>query len=388
MKSGTGTSELSDAQMAGREAAIAATQTLDGATPLLVIVYASVRYDLVELLAGIREVTGETPLTGMTSCGHFSGDTVAGPDQGVIVLVLGGGEYRFGVAAASGMGADPEAVGTTLARAAKVAAKRPGDAAELPHAAMILFTDGLGGDQQAVLTGVHRVFGAAVPVVGGAAGDDRKMQRTSVFCNGEVLTDAAVGVWIGSPRPLLVASAHGWTPVSLPVVITSSQGSVIHEIAGRSAAEVFHELAAADSEKPLHANGAIWQTSYSLGLIEPDGGHLIRAVFLTPEGPINTFTPIPTYSAVQLMSADPGTLLEVVDDVVAEALVYGDESVLLAFDCIGRMDTFGDDYPAEIVRMIAAAPNARCFGSYTYGEFARARGVGGVHNATLTTLAL
>jgi hypothetical protein len=74
--------------------------------------------------------------------------------------------------------------------------------------------------------------------------------------------------------------------------------------------------------------------------------------------------------------------------VIRQARVYGDESVLLAFDCIGRMAILGDDYPAEIVRMNEAAPAARCFGSYTYGEFARSRGIGGVHNATLTTLAL
>ena len=387
LKSGTGTSELSDAQSAGREAAGTAAKSLDGATPLLVLVYASVRYDLAELLVGIRSVTGETPLAGMTSSGHFAGENVAGPGQGVAVLVLGGGEYRFGVASAAGMRADPERVGTDVARAARAAAKHP-DVADLPHAAMLLFTDGIGGDQQVVLTGVHRVHGAAVPVVGGAAGDDKQMVRTSVFCNDEVLTDAVVGVWVGSPRPLSVASAHGWKPVSLPVLITRSEGSVIHEIAGRPAAEVFLELASADSDKPLHSDSSMWQIAYALGLIEPDGGHLVRAVFLTPDGRITTFTPIPAYSAVQLMAADPGTLMSVVDGVVAESLVYGDETVLLAFDCIGRMEYFGDNYPDEIVRMIAAAQGAVCFGSYTYGEFARARGVGGVHNATLTTLAL
>ncbi len=69
----------------------------------------------------------------------------------------------------------------------------------------------LGVDQQSVLTGVHRIGGAAVPVVGGAAADDRQMIRTSVFHNDQVLDDTAVGVWIRSPRPLTVSSAHGWT---------------------------------------------------------------------------------------------------------------------------------------------------------------------------------
>jgi hypothetical protein len=388
LRSGTGVSEQDDARQAGAEAAEAAARTLEGAEPLLVMVYASVRYDLPELLAGVRSVTGDVPLAGATSSGHFAGETVVAPGSGVGVMILGGGDYHFGVGSAEGMRADPKAVGAKLTRAAKAAAKSLAGADENAHAAMVLFTDGLVGDQQAVINGVHQVCGAAVPVVGGAAADDMQMKCTSVFHDGEVLTDAAVGIWISSPRPLTVTSAHGWKPVSLPILITRSEGTLIYEIAGRPAGEVFHELASAVSDKPLETDGTMWKASYALGLIEPDGSHLVRGVFTTPDGPISTFTPLPAYSAVQLMTADPGTLLSVVDGVVDETLVYGDETVLLAFDCVGRMDIFGDDYPDEIARINKAARGARCFGSYTYGEFARARGVGGVHNATLTTLAL
>jgi hypothetical protein len=380
---------LDDARQAGRVAAEAATGMLDGAEPVLVMVYASVRYDLTELLAGVRSVTGATPLAGFTSSGHFAGETVAAPDRGVAVLVLSGGDYLFGVASAVGLRTEPETVGKTVARAAKVAARMTDKAAEdHPYAAMILLTDGIGGDQQAVLTGVHRVCGAAVPVVGGAAGDDRLMLQTSVFHDGEVLTDAAVAIWIGSRRPLTVTSAHGWTPVSLPLLITKSEGLVIHEIGGRPASEVFLELASAVATKPVLPNGTTWQSTYALGLVEPDGSHLIRGVFVLDAGSLTTFTPLPAYSAVQVMTADPSTLLSVIDGVVEDALVYGDETVLLAFDCVARMDILGDDYPEEIVRINKAAGRARPFGSYTYGEFARAKGVGGVHNATLTTLAL
>src|SRR5690349_19756188 len=98
--------------------------TLGGQTPTLVLVFASVRYDLAELLSGIRSVAGETPLAGLTSCGHFAGQAVTAPGQGVAVLVLGGGEYRFGVGAARGMRADPEGVGMAVARNARAAAKR------------------------------------------------------------------------------------------------------------------------------------------------------------------------------------------------------------------------------------------------------------------------
>jgi len=384
---GTGTSTLGNSWLAGKAAASAAMDELEGAEPSLVLVYASVRYELSQLLAGIRAVTGSAALAGATSCGHFAGDTVVEPGQGVSVLLLGGSDYGFGVASASGMRVDPEAVGRSVARKGRTAAERE-QSEPRPYAAMILFTDGLGGDQQAVLTGAHRVCGASVPIVGGAAADDRLLRQTSVFHDGAVLTDSAVGIWISSSRPLTVTSAHGWKPVSLPLLITRADGSVIHEIGGRPAHDVYWELARTLDARPAVPGGPTWQTSYALGLIEPDGSHLVRGVFASTDGSISAFTPLPAYSAVQLMTADPGTLLAVVDGVIDETLIYGDESVVLAFDCIARMDILGDAYIEEISRMTKAAGDALCFGAYTYGEFARAKGVGGVHNATLTTLAL
>jgi hypothetical protein len=388
---GTGTSDLDDSIEAGRAAATAAMVDVLG-EPVLVMVYASVKYDLAELLAGVRSVTGVTPLAGFTTSGHFAHDVVAGPAEGVAVLVLSGGDYRFGVASATGLGADPIELGTVVARSAKAAARKEaaerGDGdGERPYSAFVLLTDGLGGDQQSVLTGVHRVAGAAVPVVGGAAGDDRRMQRTYVFHDDEALTDSAVGIWISSRRPLAVKSAHGWHPLSDPLLINRSEGALIHEIGGRPAAEVFDQFT--NSLEPTSSEASrTWRTAYALGLIEPNGSHLIRGVFGTPDGPLSSFTHLPAYAAVQVMTADPGTLLAVIDPVVEAALVYGDETVLLAFDCIARMEILGDDYPEEIARIAKAARGARCFGAYTYTEFARAKGVGGVHNSTLTALAL
>jgi hypothetical protein len=235
---------------------------------------------------------------------------------------------------------------------------------------------------------VHRVCGSAVPVVGGAAGDDRQMTRTSVFHDDAVLTDAAVGVWISSPRPLTVTSAHGWKVASPPLLITRSEGQVIHELGGRPANEVYKELAAQAPEPYILPNGTTWQCSQALGLIEPDGSHLIRGVYATPDGAISTFTPLAAYSAVQLMRADPEMLLSVIDGVIDRTLAFGDESVLLVFDCVARMDIMGDAFRDEINAIAKAAEGTQVFGCYTYGEFARVKGLSGVHNATLTAMAL
>ena len=91
---------------------------------------------------------------------------------------------------------------------------------------------------------------------------------------------------------------------------------------------------------------------------------------------------------MQVVTATPPALMAVVDDVAARALAHGDERVLLVFDCIARMDVLAGAHPEEVRRLHEAAGGATTFGFYTYGEFARTRGLGGVHNATLTAIAL
>ena len=349
--------------------------------------YASVRYDLTDLLAGVRSVTGTAPLVGASSSGHFHDGTLAQPGEGVMVLVLGPGPYQFGVAAATGLRDDAFAVGRDITRAARAAAGPE----RLANAAVLLLSDGLGSRQQALLSGVHRVAGAAVPVAGGAAGDDRKMVETSVFHDGEALSDAAVAVWIDSPHRLDVEVAHGWRPVSLPLLVTRVDGPVVHEIGGRPAIDAVraHFPPGVDVEHALrYAPIDGWPRAWALGLIEPDGTELLRAAYLDEEGQINTFAPLPPYSAIQIMTCEPDDLLAVADRIATEAVTGHQPGVLLVFSCIARLDILRERGAEEPARLQAAAGDVPTFGFFTYGEYARKSSVAGYHNATVAAIAL
>jgi hypothetical protein len=383
---GTGVSQLDDSAAAGRAAAELALTGLDGVAPALVIVYASMRYDHVELLAAVREVTGETPLAGASSSGQFVNGEFVAPDTGVAVLVLSAGPYRFAVGSATGLGADGFATGRDLARSAIAAAGER----QHPHGGLLVLADGLVGDLQNLLNGVYRVVGATVPVVGGAAGADRQLGSTHVFHDDRVLLDAAVAVWIDSPRPLTVVSGHGWQPNGLPLLLTHVDGPVVHEIAGRPALEVYKEnfrhedpLLELDTQR---SQG--YHSAHAFGLIEPDGSQLIRAAYIDDDGVLRTFAPLPPYSAVQIMSCDQEDLLGITKKVVADSLVGGDVNVLLAFSCVARIDILRERAGEEAALIQAAAADVSTFGFYTYGEFARTTSVSGYHNATITALAL
>jgi hypothetical protein len=295
LRAASGSSEADDAVEAGTLAATEAMAGLDGQPPALIIVYASVRYDLPTLIAAVRMVTGETPLVGETSTGHFSGGTLSGPATGVAVLAMTAGPYQFGIASVERLSDGGEAAGVTLARSSRAALgpDRP------PYATIMIFVDGLAVEQQALVSGLHRVTGAAVPVIGGAAADDRRLSETFVFRDGEVLRDAAVAVWIGADHPMPVTVGHGWHALGLPLLVTKTDGQIVHEIAGRPARDVFEEhIRTGDvDELDLIRPGGFYST-HAFGLIEPDGSLLIRGVFMAADGMIRTFAPLPVYSAM------------------------------------------------------------------------------------------
>ncbi len=382
----TGSSEVDDAAEAGRSAAAEAMAGLDGRTPALIVLYASVRYDLPVLLRAVREVTGDgVSLVGATSSGHFRGRDLTKPEQGVAVLAITAGPYRLGIASVGALSADSDAAGAELARAARAAAgpDRP------THAALLLLADGLATQQVALSRVIHGVGGAGVPVVGGGAPDDRRLSQTFVFHDDEILTDSAVAVWIGSERPVPVTVGHGWRPVGSPMLVTKVDGQVVHELAGRPAREIFEQhIRTGDIDELERVRPGGYYATHAFGLIEPDGSYLVRGVFMNEDGLIRTFAPLPVYSAVQIVECDEDDLLEVSHKVAEQSLAGGDNSVLLVFSCVARLDVLQQRAPEEAQRLQSAAGTVPIFGVYTYGEFARTTSATGYHNSTVAAVAL
>jgi hypothetical protein len=340
-----------------------------------------VRYDLPALIGAIRAVTGDAPLVGETSTGHFRDGTLIEPATGVAVLAMTAGPYRFGFAATERLAGRGEEVGRELARAARGTLRAP-------YATLLIFADGLADAQQTLVAGLHHVAGAAVPVIGGAASDDRKLDSTFVFHDDRVLRDAAVAVWIAADFPVPVSVGHGWHPLGLPLLVTKASGQVVEEIGGRPARAVFEEnIRRGDTGDFGRVRAGGYYSTHAFGLIEPDGTHLVRGVFMNDEM-IHTFAPLPVYSAIQIMGANPDDLLVMSRDVAARAVAGRDAAVLLVFSCVARLDILGERGGEEAAELQAAAGDVPVFGVYTYGEFARTTSVAGYHNATVAAIAL
>lgn len=385
LRAGTGISDAADVAEAGRAAATAAVEALGGEAPALVIVFACIRYDLPALLEAIRRVTGSAQLVGATSAGQFAGGQYQPMGTGVAVLALSQGPYRFGVASCAVIGGKLDAAGQQIARESRQAA------GPLSHGALLLFTDWLIGNQQELIQGIYRVTGPRVPTVGGAAGDVLDLQPTLVFHDDRILRDAAVAVWISSEHPLTVVTRHGWEPLGNPLLVTRATPTEVLELAGKPARVVYEEQLGYTAEAPLttdrfQAEGLF----HPLAVISSDGSLLVRAVIgPSEEGGLQTIAQVPAGCAVYVTTGSCDSLLGCVPAVAEEALAARPGArVLLAFSCVARAMVCGDRIAEEPRLLHEAAGGIPTFGFYTYGEYARTRGVLGTHTATITSLAL
>lgn len=322
VRSGTGTSGISDAYQAGKEAATAAIAELGGEAPALVLVFTMPHYDLPQLLSGIRSVTGSARLAGATGSGEMVQGRYMGFGGGVALMAITAGNYRFGIASAPHIKGNLNPIGQQIARESKA------QAGPSPHSAMILLADCMAGDLQQLFAGVYKVTGPTTAIVGGAAGDELQFKASFVFHDDAVVDQGAVAVWIASDKPLHATVRHGWEPIGVPMLVTRAQGTEIIELGGRPAAEAYEELLGVAPGELTAAN--FWDTSmyHPFGILQMDESTVIRvARTKTPTGAllIQGCVP-PAGAAVQVMEGSADSLLAVVGEVGREALSNNPEA--------------------------------------------------------------
>jgi hypothetical protein len=258
---------------------------------------------------------------------------------------------------------------------------------------LLLLSDGLVGDQQEIVRGAYSVAGAAVPLVGGCAGDDLRMRCTWQLHDQDVLNGAVVAVAIASDGPIGIGVRHGWRRVGQPMLVTGSAGNRVLSIDGQPALDVYLERLDAPGEA-RHDEAAFIQfaLTHPLGLSRRSGEEVrFVAGADVEQRSLVCVAEVPQGGLAWFMEGDDQSVLRATDEACTDALapLGGVPPVgLLAFDCIARKGVLGAGVDAEVARISQFAGGAPVSGFYTYGEIARTRGVSGFHNQTLVVLAL
>lgn len=370
-----------DGATAGRRAV---QDALAGRVPAVVILLCSFGYDLEALLgAVVAELPEGTPLVGCTTAGELSGQ---GPTtSGVVAIAIGGEGIEAAVSVGEGASKDQRGAGAAAATSVLGLGQ--------PNRALLLFTPGLVAHLEEIVRGAYALTGATVPILGGAAGDGLTRTGSYQLAGGRVLTDAVVGVGIGSSGPIGLSMRHGWRKVGEPMAVTTVDRSRIHLLDDRPALDVYLERLEAPPETYEDA-GAFnrFALVHPLGLERVNGedirvpgeaDYASRSLICTAE--------VPPGALVWLMEGDEISVIESAALACEEARgrLGGAEPIgAIVFDCVGRRLVLGAKLDKEADAIASSLGNVPFGGFFTYGEIARARGSSGVHNETFVAMVL
>jgi len=384
--------------VAAKEAIMRAKEKLGGGRVDLSIVYSSSEYDYREVVDVVREATNDAPLIGASSAGEFTEEKV---ERGSIAVgLLSSDDIMIFTAVAEGVKEDPEAA------IKEVVTKLPDNVEGYPYLTAILLIDGLSGVGEEVALLASYLFGKEQRIVGGMAGDDFKMEKTFVFSDDKVCTNALIVCLLASKTPLFTGVKHGHTPLSRALKITRAEGNVLYEIDNRPAWAIWKEETTEVAKKrgidieKLETPAEIAQffTNYILGLTtEKEGEYKIRwPVSINEDGSLSFTCGIAEGSVFRIMD---GSNLEkqinaaekaaVIAKQNAENAGYSDFAGIIVFDCAVRQLMLGDRFPEAVDRFKKVLPGVPILGWETYGEIRLEPGqFSGFHNTTSVILLL
>lgn len=381
---GVGRSLSRDARTAGVEATAAA---LNGRHAALLVVFCPITVDALAMLEGVRAEAGDVPLIGCTGLAVLD---PTGAGQAVVVSALGGDGFEVRTSVATNLSAGQRAAGELVAESVHGLTRE--------HKMLVLFCDGLAGEQHDMVRGAYSVVGATIPLVGGCAADDFTYQQTFQFYGDSegvhVYTDAVVGAAIGSDGAMGVGIAHGWHKVGEPMVATSSTtGGTIRTLDGEPAFEMYRRRVGMTPEVAADPQAfALVAIGHPIGMSRRSGED-IRVIHSgnAAEGTISCLADVPQGALVWMMESDHSSLIHGANDAYDDMLKALDGAPplgFLTFDCGSRHLVLEEEGIRQEIEGIASrAAGVPFAGFYTYGEIARTRGARGMHNLTVVMAA-
>lgn len=350
-----------------------------GKTAHAVIVFAAPNYDHAVLLRALEEACSPGLIVGASSAGEFTNDTLG---VGLAsALAINDPKVRFSLGVGTNLKADAAAAARSIVAGFKGQSEHG-----FSHRAALVLTDALAGYADALADELTVATAGEYQFFGGGAGDNASFERTTVFCNTEVLTDAAVALEILSHEPLGIGVSHGWEPASEPFRVTEADGLTLLSLNGLPAVEAFEEHAAAKGETLDRAMPIPFFLQNILGIDTGNGYRLRVPLAINDDGSVHCAAEVPVGSVVRLMKSSHQSAAEAAERATDAAIAgIGEKTpkAALFFDCVATRLRCGDHFATEVAAVTNKIGDAALVGCNTHGQIARAEGqFEGFHNCT------
>jgi PAS domain S-box-containing protein len=381
IEAGWGYSKSRKSFEAGKKAASAALRHIKQNNPSVVFVFASARYDLEQLLAGVVAVTGKVPLVGGTTAGEIC-DGVSSSGRAVVGII------------ASPYISVRAAVGRNVSRDWKKAIRSVTSSAEVNgffsdqdrQTFQNLLRDGKTlfatlfspGDTRTadsksheILEELKRLSGGRIPFFGGSTADDRGMEKNYVFCGDKVYRDGVVVAVFETQLQFGISMGHGFRPISSMATITKSRGHDVRELDHDKASEVFSRLQGFDVNY-LAGKHLFSETRRPVGIHRGFGRYSLGvASRFTERGGVRLSQPVEAGESLAIMEMDEEATKSAARDSVLKAMDRADirdPAVVLLSACALQSKISPGAVEGQIERLIEAVPRVSVGGFCSFGE--------------------
>jgi PAS domain S-box-containing protein len=377
---GCGTAKGKRALTVGRNAARRAMDTITKHDVSVVLVFASVKYDLPALLEGIRRVIPDAPLLGTTTAGEICN---APQQESAVVVVLASPYLKVRVGLAKGVSRDWRgAVAEAVSTPDLMPFFTPHDrsvwadlAREGKTAFGMLFSPG--STKQAnswsywILEELKRLSEGLLPIFGGSSADDWRMESNCVFLDKEVHPDSVLLAVFETSLRFGIGLSHGFVPGKKRATVTSASENDILTLDNEPAADVYARMLGS-SRRKLEGKHLTLTTGRPAGTPDPYGQFSISvASFFTPEGGVRLSQPVREGTSLIIMEPDKDSVVAAGQEAARKALLRGginDPAICLVFSCALRPRILKKRTSEEIARIVELMPNTPVAGFYSFGE--------------------
>jgi len=373
------TTQVSDPYRAG----ISLGEQLKFLSPEVVVLFCAVHYDSPEdLLQGLYDALEDNSVIVIGNSGDGYYETCMAADYGAVALGINSqGKTRWKISAHSGAASQPA---NTTRQVLK-------DLFESEKPELIL----LSADFHANASEVEAVLfnETDVPIVGGLATDDNRIDTCMLFCNRELIRDGIVMLAAYGEIGFAIHISNSLKPIGKPGRVDDAEGAQLHLIDGIPAAE----FVTRETGKPvLQSDRGI----VTLRITNPDQPEQTRLRSIIPstsypQGSLGLYGGVERGREVQVCIAHP-------DELIADVYTLAKEScrqdfipkAALVISCAGRKWLLGGQIDNEVKAMSDAYPEGLPMAGFpSSGEFGPLRQSDGYtptmfHNMTYVLLLL
>ncbi|MBD2385028.1 FIST signal transduction protein [Cylindrospermum sp. FACHB-282] len=384
LKIAIGHSEDPDAQSAIEEVLDQCIKALTGTVPQGGLLFAAIDFEHTLILQAINQMFPKIELIGCTTDGEMS--SILGFQQDSLTLMLFCSDT---VEIRAGVGYKTK--DNPLAAAQQAVQQATENSSTPPKLCITLpasyTADGSITSSDAILSGLELALGSQVPIIGGMAGDQFRMQTTYQFCRTEVVTDALPVLIFSGDLQFSYGKGCGLQPIGNKSIVTKSHGTVLYEIDGKPALEFYQRYLGDRLPSPENGLAVYEQDSEDYYMRVPNSCD-------AETGSINFLCHIPEQAVVQVTKSSRDEIIAAAETSLKMALENypGTEpEAVLLFSCCCRRWILGTRAKEEldVVKNTLSQTIPIC-GFYTYGEFVpmKSQGLNYYHQETFVTLIL